>query len=44
MWFCNLVNSLIQGDFNEFIAEKLIKRKQNLLKSHNLLFMLIMNF
>ena len=31
LWLCNLVNSLIQNEFQQFIDAQIIKREQNLI-------------
>ena len=35
-WLCNVINSLIQEEFHEFIQEKVDKRREELIKSQNL--------
>ena len=35
-WLCNVINSLIQEEFHEFIQEKVDKRRKELIKSQNL--------
>ena len=35
-WLCNIINSLIQEDFHEFIQQKVDKRRKGLIKSQKL--------